>query len=96
MTTETKYHFITLCLVRTQDGATHWVKAPAYKVSTGDLVSFKPGYRPNTCIGTVEEYATVADCDETYRMIAHAYTICEADRIFSQIWEKEEQDGNES
>lgn len=93
---ETKYNFISLCLVRTYQGATHWVKAPAYRVNVGDIISFQPGYIPNPSIGTVEECATVADSDETYRMIAHAYAIHEAQRIFSPTWEKEEQDGNES
>lgn len=93
--TETKYHFVSLCLVRTHQGATHWVKAPAYKVNVGDLVSFEPGYSPNPSIGTVEECAIIPDCDDTYRMIAHAYTIYEAQRIFSPMWEKEEADGNE-
>lgn len=95
MTTETKFHFVSLCLVRTHQGATHWVKAPACRVNVGDLVSFKPGYSPNPSIGTVEEYATVTDTDDTYRMIAHAYVVYDAQRIFSLAWDKEEAE-NES
>lgn len=95
MTPETKYHFISLCLVRSHQGGLHWVKAPSCTVNTGDLISFQPEYRGPPRIGTVEDYATEDENGDTYRLIAHASTIYEAQRIFSPTWDKEESE-NES
>lgn len=90
MPTETKYHFVSLCLVRAHQGATHWVKAPNCTVSIGDLISFQPDYRGTPIIGTVEDWATEDELGDTYRIIARSNHIYEAQRIFSLTWEKEE------
>lgn len=95
MPTETKYHFVSLCLVRSTMGGLHWVKAPSCTVHTGDLISFQPDYRGTPCIGTVEDYVTEDENGDAYRLIARSNTIHEAQRIFSPTWDKEEAE-NES
>lgn len=92
---ETKYHFVSLCLVRSNQGGLFWVKAPAQKVSIGDLISFQPSYSKITLIGTVEDWVTEDEYSNIYRLIARSTTIHEAQRIFSPMWEQEEPDGNE-
>lgn len=88
--TETKYHFVSLCLVRSTMGGLHWVKAPSCTVSIGDLISFQPYYRGAPCIGTVEDWVTEDELGDTYHLIARSATIHEAQRIFSPTWEKED------
>lgn len=94
--TETKYHFVSLCLVRAPQGGLYWVKAPHCTVSIGDLISFHPGYRGTPIIGTVEDWVTVDELGDTYRIIARSNPIHEAQRIFSPTWEQEEPDGNDA
>lgn len=82
------FHYVDLCLVRTDDGSVHLVKTPSYRVGTGDLIAFQP-IPSQTVIGTVDEHTTLDENSEAYRLISHAAPIFEALRIFSLNWELE-------
>lgn len=79
--------YMTLCLIRAGIYR-HWVKAPAYKVSQGDVVEIVTDGR--TIQGTVEDCTTVAEDDELLRMLLREEQILEATRIYSLSWSAEE------
>ena len=79
--------YMTLCLIR--DGIfQYWVKAPAYKVSKGDIIETMVG--GDFVQGIVEDCTTVAEDDELLGMLERKEQILEATRIYSLTWNAEE------
>lgn len=71
MATE-KTTYVDLCLVRSQQGGLFWVKGPAFRVTTGDLISFQPASSKVPYLGTVEALDTMDEKGNVYRLISHA------------------------
>lgn len=96
--TTPKFNFISLCIVNFEeklfDGTSitrnALVKAPAYKVEIGDLVSFYTSKRIIT--GTVEDVVIADEFSDTYQLVDRYATIYDAIRTFSLNWEAEEGD----
>lgn len=79
--------YMTLCLIR--DGVfRYWVKAPAYKVSKGDIIETIVG--GDFIQGIVEDCTTVAEDDELLGMLKRKEQILEATRVYSLTWSAEE------
>lgn len=79
--------YMTLCLIRVGTSR-HWVKAPAYKVSPGDIVETTTDVR--TIRETVEACTIVAEDDELLGMLERKEQILEATRTYSLTWDAKE------
>lgn len=79
--------YMTLCLIRAGIYQ-HWVKAPAYDVSQGDIVETVTDDR--TIQGIVEYFTIVAEDDELMGMLKRKEQILEATRVYSLTWSAEE------
>lgn len=79
-------NYITLCLISVGISQ-YWVKAPAYKVSVGDIIEIVTDDK--TIRGTVEDCATVAENDELLGMLLKTERIMEATRLYSLTWDAE-------
>lgn len=79
--------YMTLCLIKIESFR-HWVKAPAYKVSTGDIVEIVTD--DGTIRETVEACTIVAEDDELLGMLKRKEKILEATRTYSLTWDAKE------